>query len=81
MCNYADDNTLYTYSRDFHQVQQELKKDLEKFYRTGSITIIWSLILINVNSQALEKPIKMRCLPIMKSDLKKLLPRNSLVLE
>ena len=31
MCNYADDNTLYTYSRDFHQVQEELKKDLEKF--------------------------------------------------
>ena len=29
MCNYADDNTLYTYSRDFHQVQEELKKDFE----------------------------------------------------
>ena len=25
MCNYADDNTLYTYSRDFHQVQDYLK--------------------------------------------------------
>ena len=22
MCNYADDNTLYTYSRDFHQVRE-----------------------------------------------------------
>ena len=29
MCNYADDNTLYTYSRDFHQVQEYLKKDFE----------------------------------------------------
>ena len=29
MCNYADDYTLYTYSRDFHQVQEYLKKDFE----------------------------------------------------
>ena len=29
MCNYADDNTLYSYSRDFHQVQEYLKKDFE----------------------------------------------------
>ena len=31
ICNYADDNTLsiYTYSRDFHQVQEYLKKDFE----------------------------------------------------
>ena len=29
MCNYADDNALYTYSRDFHQVQEYLKKDFE----------------------------------------------------
>ena len=29
MYNYADDNTLYTYSRDFHQVQEYLKKDFE----------------------------------------------------
>ena len=26
MCNYADDNTLYTYSKYFHQVQEYLKK-------------------------------------------------------
>ena len=26
MCNYADDNNLYTYGRDFHQVQEYLKK-------------------------------------------------------
>ena len=29
MCNYADDNTLYTYIRDFRQVQEYLKKDFE----------------------------------------------------
>ena len=29
MCNYADDNTLYTYSRNFHQVQEYLKKDFQ----------------------------------------------------
>ena len=29
MCNYADDNTLYTYNGDFHQVQEYLKKDFE----------------------------------------------------
>ena len=29
MCNYADDNILYTYSRDFHQAQEYLKKDFE----------------------------------------------------
>ena len=29
MCKYADDNALYTYSRDFHQVQEYLKKDFE----------------------------------------------------
>ena len=29
MCNYADDNTLYTYSRGFPQVQEYLKKDFE----------------------------------------------------
>ena len=33
MCNYADDSTLYTYSRDFHQFQ---KYD-------GSMTFIWPL--------------------------------------
>ena len=34
------------------------------------MTIIWSLILIYVNSRALEKPMKIRCLPIIKSDFK-----------
>ena len=29
MCNYSDDNTLYTYGRYFHQVQEYLKKDFE----------------------------------------------------
>ena len=29
MCNYADDNTPYTYSRDFQQVQEYLEKDFE----------------------------------------------------
>ena len=29
MCNYADDNALYAYSRDFHQVQEYFKKTLE----------------------------------------------------
>ena len=24
MCNYADDNALYTYGRDFHQVQKKI---------------------------------------------------------
>ena len=61
ICNYADDNTLYTYRRDFHQVQEYLKKDFE---------IQKTLIVVNVNSWALEKPMKMRYLPIMKSDLK-----------
>ena len=28
-CNYTDDNTLYTYSRYFHQAQEYLKKDFE----------------------------------------------------
>ena len=32
------------------------------------MTIIWSLILVNVNSWALEKPMKMRYLSIMKSE-------------
>ena len=29
MCKYVDDSTLYTYSRDFHQFQEYLKKDFE----------------------------------------------------
>ena len=29
MCKYTDDNIPHTYSRDFHQVQQYLKKDFE----------------------------------------------------
>ena len=29
MCNYTDDNTLYTYNRDSHQVQEYLKKFFE----------------------------------------------------
>ena len=29
MCNYADDSTLYAYSRDFHHVQKNLKKYFE----------------------------------------------------
>ena len=29
ICNYADDNTIYTCSRDFHQVQKYLKKDFK----------------------------------------------------
>ena len=29
ICNYVDNNTLHTYSRDFHQVQEYLKKDFE----------------------------------------------------
>ena len=29
ICNYADNNTLYTYGRDFHQVREYLKKDFE----------------------------------------------------
>ena len=78
MCNYADDNTLYTYSRDFHQVQEYLKKDfkiLENWFYDNY------MVLVNVNSWALEKPMKMRYLPIMKSDLKILLLRNCLVLQ
>ena len=35
--------------------------------------IVWSSILVNVNSWVLEKQMKMRYLPIMKYDLKKLL--------
>ena len=27
VCNYADENTLYTYNRDFYQVREYLKKD------------------------------------------------------
>ena len=70
MRNYADDNTLYTYSRDFHQVQEYLEKDFE-------ILLNWfyaNYMVLNprkMNSSALEKPV--RYLPIMKSDLKKLL--------
>ena len=29
MCNYADDNTVYTYRRNFHQVQEYWKKYFE----------------------------------------------------
>ena len=29
ICKYADDDTLYAYSRDFHQVQKSFKKDFE----------------------------------------------------
>ena len=35
------------------------------------MTIIWSLTFVNMNPWALEKPMNMRYLPIMKSDLKK----------
>ena len=35
MSNYADDNTLYAYNRDFHQVQEYFKKDI-KYQRTRS---------------------------------------------
>ena len=27
--NYGDDNTLYAYSRDFHQVEEYMEKDCE----------------------------------------------------
>ena len=69
----------------FHEVQEYLKKEFDtflKYQRTGSRSVTWSLILVNVNSWALEKKkMKMRYLPIMKSDLKKLLLRNYLVLK
>ena len=70
--NYAYDNTLYT-DRDFHQVQEYLKKDFEMSgnWFCDNMKIIWSLILVNVKSWALEKPMKMRYLFTMKSDLKK----------
>ena len=45
------------------------------------MTIIWSLILVNVTLWALEIPMKMRYLPIIKYDLKKLLLRHCLVLQ
>ena len=58
---------------DFHQCQEYLKKDFEIlenwFY--DSYMVLNSLILVNMNSWALGKPVKMRYLPIMKFDLKK----------
>ena len=80
MRDYADVNSLYTYNRDFHQVQEYLEKHFE-ILESWSMTIIWSLILVNANSWALEKPMKMSYLPIMKADLKKLPLRNCLVLQ
>ena len=79
MCNYVVDNTLYTYSRDFHQVQEYLKKDFE-------ILENWfydNYMVLNPRKceLALEKPLKIRYLSIMKSDFKKLLLRNCLVLQ
>ena len=69
MCNYADDNTLYIYSRGFHQVQEYLKTKFEIlenwFYDNYMV-----LILVNVNSGAEEKPMKITFLPTMKSGLK-----------
>ena len=69
MCNYANDNTLYTYSRGFHQVQEYLKTKfeiLENWFCDNYMV----LILVNVNSAAEEKPMKIRYLPTMKSSLK-----------
>ena len=80
MCNYPDDNTLYTYPRNLHQVQ-EYWKNISKYQTTDSMTMIWSSVLVTVNSEALQKPMKIRYLRIMKSDLKKLLLRNWSVLQ
>ena len=80
MCNYADDNILYTYSRDFHQAQEYLKKDfeiLENWFYDNYMVVNprkWEFM-------GFEKPMKMTYFPIMKSDLKKLLLRNCLVLQ
>ena len=76
-CNYAADNTLYTYSRDFRQVQEYLKKDFE-------ILENWfydSYMVLNPRKcelMALEKPMKMKYLPIMKSHLKKITTKKLL---
>ena len=48
MYNYADDNTLYTYSRDSHQIQEYLKKDFEILENWFYVNHM--LILINVKS-------------------------------
>ena len=79
MCNYADVNTQYTYSRDFHQVQKYLKKDfeiLETWFYDNSIVLnprkceFMSFGKTNENEVFTNHEIR----------LKKLLPRNYLVL-
>ena len=70
MCNYAD----------FHQVQEYLKKNFE-ILENSFYDNYMSLIFVNLNSWSLEKQMKMMYLPIMKSDLKKLLLRICLVLQ
>ena len=71
MCYYTDDNALSASGRDFHQVQKYLKQKF-KILGTDSMMIIWSVILVNVNSRVLKKPLEVMYLPIMKSDFKKI---------
>ena len=40
LCNYADDNTLYTSSKNIDEVIQNLKKDFITPYQTGFLKIV-----------------------------------------
>ena len=71
LCYYADDNALNASSRGFHQIQEYLKQDF-KILGTDFMIIIWSIILVNVNLWALDKPVEVRYLLIMESDFKQL---------
>ena len=71
MCYYTDDNALSASGRDFHQVRKYLKQKF-KILGTDSMMIIWSVILVNVNSRVLKKPLEVTYLPIMKSNFKKI---------
>ena len=72
ICNYADDNTLYTYSRDFQQVQEYLKKDFE---------ILGTLNRRKCEFMGFGKANENELFTYHEIRLKKLLLRNCLVLQ
>ena len=79
MCNYADDNIPNTGNRDFHKLQEYLKKTFKKlgnwFYGNHMV-----LNPRKCEFMGLRKINENEYLPITIFDLKKLLLRNYLIL-
>ena len=80
MCNYADDNALYAYGRDFHQVQEYFKKTLE-------ISVNWTCdnyMVLNFRKSEFRNFGKINDTEVFtyhEIRLKKILLRNYLVLQ